>query len=369
MPQLHLTDVVVQRLHTVGIYYDTTTPAFGIRVGKNRKAWIVTRGKNRERITIDRYPAMSLADARKAAKKLLAEEATPRGKIKFGEAYEGFKEAISTKKERTQRDYKRVIEKYLLPVFEKRKLGTIAYEEITAITDKLAPSEKGHCLSVGRNFFRWCVRPPRRYIPHSPLEGVQVVLGKKRKRVLASAELKPVWRASQAQGYPHGTIVQLLILNGQRRSETANLRWPWINEKDRTITLPDWLTKNGKEHTFPYGDMTAAVLEGIPRRNSTDLLFPSKVSDKRPISGWSKYKKELDTFSGVKGHTLHDLRRTFRTMHAEIGTPAHIGERLINHLAAVQTDVEAIYDRYKYLPEMREAVGRYEAQLSNLLAA
>jgi integrase len=34
------------------------------------------------------------------------------------------------------------------------------------------------------------------------------------------------------------------MLTGQRRSEIANLRRPWINEKERTITLPDWLTKN-----------------------------------------------------------------------------------------------------------------------------
>ena len=28
MPRLHLSDVVIQRLNTVGIYYDTTPPAF-----------------------------------------------------------------------------------------------------------------------------------------------------------------------------------------------------------------------------------------------------------------------------------------------------------------------------------------------------
>ncbi len=367
MPTAHLTDVVVSRLKTVGIYYDTITPAFGIRIGKRRKAWVITKGSDRQRITIGQYPAMSLAEARKEAKKRLAEEPTVRGKVTFGEAYESFKEAIASKRPRTQRDYKRVLEKYLLPKFERKKLGDITYEDITAITDTLATSEKGHCLSVGRTFFRWCVRPPRRYIPHSPLEGVHVQLGKKRKRVLDEAELKPVWRAARKQGYPHGTIVQLLILNGQRRGETANLRWPWINETERTITLPDWLTKNGKEHTFPYGDMTAAILGKLPRRNSTDLLFPSQVSDERPISGWSKYKKAMD--DGVKGWTLHDLRRTFRTTHASIGTPAHIGERLINHVAAVQTDVEGIYDRYRYMPEMRAAVEAYEAHLSELLAA
>jgi hypothetical protein len=33
--KLHMTDVVVSRL-TRGAYYDQTTPAFGLRVGKNQ---------------------------------------------------------------------------------------------------------------------------------------------------------------------------------------------------------------------------------------------------------------------------------------------------------------------------------------------
>jgi len=61
MPRLHLTDLVVQRLGTPGIYYDTKKPAFGIRVGKSRKAWVITRGTDRQRITVGHYPAMSLA--------------------------------------------------------------------------------------------------------------------------------------------------------------------------------------------------------------------------------------------------------------------------------------------------------------------
>jgi integrase len=102
---------------------------------------------------------------------------------------------------------------------------------------------------------------------------------------LDDEELKTVWDAAVKQGYPHGTIVQFLTTTGQRRSEIANLRRPWIDEKERTITLPAWLTKNNKEHTFPYGDLTAAILETVPRYNSTELLFPSKVSDERPLSG------------------------------------------------------------------------------------
>jgi integrase len=366
MPVIRFTDVAVSRLKEPGIYYDETTPAFGIRVGKHRKVWVITRGRDRQRVSFGRYPAMSLAEARKEAKRLLVEEPSDHSKLTFSAAYALYQETIVDKKPRTQRDYRRMLGKHLEPALGKKKLSEISYEDVTAVTDPLAPSEKAHALAVGRTFFRWCVRPPRRYLAHSPLEGVQVKLGNKRKRVLDRGELKRVWTAAEEQGYPHGTIVQLLILTGQRRGEIANLRWPWINEKEQTITLPDWLTKNKKEHTFPYNGIVSRILETVPRLNSTDLLFPSRVSDERPLSGWSKYKRELK--DGVAGWTLHDLRRTFRSTHAEIGTPREIGERLINHVAGVTTDVEQIYDRWSYLPQMRDAAERLEQHLQTILA-
>jgi integrase len=365
MPVTHLTDIVVSRLKEPGTYFDETTPAFGIRVGKNRKTWIVMRGQIRQRVRIGHYPAMSLADARKEAKKLLTELPTRNPGIKLAEAYEQYKQALTARKPRTQAEYKRLLDKYFIPKIGKKRLAELQYEDVVVCVEGAAPGEAAHALAVCRAFLRWCVRPPRRYIPHSPLEGVQVILGKKRKRVLKNPELVQVWRAAEKQGYPHGTVVQLLILTGQRRGEIAALRWPWINEKEQTITLPSEITKNSLEHTFPYNGRVAAILATIPRLNSTDLLFPSKVSDERPFSGWSKYKRELA--DGVSGWCLHDLRRTFRTIHGEIGTNREIAERLINHAAGVTTDVEIIYDRYTYLPEMRQAAENFEAHVSTLL--
>jgi integrase len=367
MPKLHMTDIVVSRLKERGTYFDQTTPAFGLRVGKNRKTWFVIRGRERLRTNIGQYPTVSLAEARKEAKRLLTEAPTKGERMTFNEAYDVFVEAIKSRKPRTQHDYKRVLEKHLKPKLGPKKLSDIQYEDITAITDKLSTAEKRNTLAVARTFFRWCQRPPRRYIKHSPLEGVELPKPKKRKRILDDHEKKTVWLAAERQGYPHGTICQLLALTGQRKSEVANLRRPWINEKERTITLPEWITKNSKEHTFPYGDMVASILATIPRWNDTDLLFPSRVSKERPVSGWSKYKTELN--DGLPHWTLHDLRRTYRSTHGEIGTAPEIAERLINHAAAVQTDVEAIYDRWTYLPQMRTAVEAYEAHFTKLLAA
>lgn len=360
----HLTDVVVSRLTARGTYFDTNLPAFGVRVGKNRKTWIVVRGRERIKTRLGHYPTMSLKDAREAARKMLLEPLLPKTKT-LGEAYAEFKTFIADLKPRTQADYKRIMDKYFLPI-KSRKLPELSYDDIMKQMPS-APSEKAHTLAVARIFFRWCVRPPQRFIKHSPLEGVQIKFGKPRERILKPEEIKPVWTAAKSQGYPHGTIVQLLLLTGQRKGEIANLRHGWINEKDKLITLPDWVTKNNKAHTFPYGTMTQEVLDTVPRSNETDLLFPSTASFERPISGWGKYKERLDKAAGVGDYTLHDIRRTYRSLHAELGTPREIGERLVNHVAAVTSDVERVYDRYHYLPPMRAAVERYEGFLLQLL--
>jgi len=94
--------------------------------------------------------------------------------------------------------------------------------------------------------------------------------------------LKQVWDAAVRQGYPHGTLVQVLILTGQRRGEIANLHRSWIDPKERIITLPEWITKNGLEHKVPYDGLVSSVLEELPRLNRTELLFPSRASDEVP---------------------------------------------------------------------------------------
>ena len=142
----------------------------------------------------------------------------------------------------------------------------------------------------------------------------------------------------------------------------------------RTITLPDWLTKNKREHRSPTATWPLGFLRHVPRCNSTELLFPTRWEDDRPLSGWSKYKSELT--DGVTGWTLHDLRRTFATRLAEMKVAPHVVERLLNHkLGSIgnKTDgmvsaVAEVYNRAAYSIEMREAIGLWEKQLAALIA-
>jgi integrase len=242
--------------------------------------------------------------------------------------------------------------------------------EITEITDKLAataPSEAWHAFKDARAFFRWCTP---RYIKHSPMAGLKSPTKYvPRKRVLTNDELAAVWHAASEVGYPFGTALQLSILWGTRWGETISCRRSFIDESERKITLPQ--TKNGRQHCFPYGDMTAAILASIPSREDTDLLFPGKHL--QPWNGSGKAKFEFKEVCRIAPWQILDLRRTFATKLAELGVAPHIVERLLNHklgslqTAGVITAVADVYNRALYMGEMRDAITKWECRLTTLI--
>ena len=370
MPRIALTDLTIRSLRSEqrADFWDAKTPSFGIRVGKRSKTFIVKRRGSR--IALGSYPSLSLQKARQLAFAQKSKPATHRDEqIPFKSAHDAFLEIhVPTLKPRSQVVIKGTLQRHFYKPFRTKMLDAITHRDIAKITDALVktPSEAWHAFKDIRTFFKWCVP---RYIPHSPVEGLKSPTRYiPRKRVLSYSEIKMVWDA--ASEHPFGTILKLLILTGQRWSEIASLRCDYIDEKARTITLPD--TKNGTEHCFPYGQMVADILDNIPRLNSTSLLFPGRIDD-TPWNGAGKGKWLLDKVCKIAHWKILDLRRTFGTKLAELAVPPHIVGRLLNHklgslqTAGVITAVAAIYNRALYVPEMREAITLWEKHLASLL--
>jgi integrase len=185
-----------------------------------------------------------------------------------------------------------------------------------------------------------------------------------RGRVLTDEELVEIYRAAKAIRSPYGAIVQLLILTGQRRTEIASLRRDYVDLDANTICLPSGLAKNAREHLFPIGALSVELLSKTCRRGG--LLFPARGTTDAPFSGWSKSKVALDKICGVTAWTLHDLRRTFATKMAALGTPIHVTERLLNHVSGGISGIVAVYNRHTYMGEMQEALEKYDRHLFEL---
>ena len=193
-----------------------------------------------------------------------------------------------------------------------------------------------------------------------------------RDRLLADNEIKAVWNAAEAFGFPFGTIIQLCILTGQRRSEIARLRRDYLDLNAKIVTLPPEETKNSRQHAFPLGAMAAAIIEKLD--HSSPHLFPARREFRSGTpafvyNAWSKDKRNFDLTCAIPHWTLHDLRRTFSTNLAALNTPPHVLERLLNHSAGTISGVSAIYNRFRYIDEMRAAMELWEAKLTRLLDA
>lgn len=363
-----LTELAIRSASTIGTLWDR--PNFGLRIGKQTKTWIVLLGNGR-RHRIGHYPTISLADARKEARRILAEKELGRihpTRTPFAEAVDAFLTDCGTRiRPRTLKDYTRLL-KHL--AFGRTAIADITARDILNQLKPLTPYEKHHAFCTAATFFRWCVR--QHLIERSPTDTMAIPYKRlPHDRVLSSNELVCLWKATEAPWCAYNAIVRLLLLTGQRRGEIAHLEWSWINNEERTILFPSAVTKNKRTHRFPYGDMTAAVLASIPRIEGCAYLFPAsrKSSTSTTVfNGWSKPKVTLDKASHVIGWTIHDLRRTFSSSMASLGVPQIVVEKLLNHVSqGTQSPISQVYNKYNYLPEMRDAILRYDAYLTTLI--
>lgn len=62
--------------------------------------------------------------------------------------------------------------------------------------------------------------------------------------------------------------------------------------------------------------------------------------------------------------TVHDLRRTCRTLLAKQGTPGHVAERYLNHKLK---GAEGIYNQYDYLEVRKEDLTALAVKLHQLI--
>ena len=360
--------------------WDASLRGFGCRISQGgTKSFVVQMGKERQLVTIGRYhpDILPLAKARDEAKRILAENVLGKHRpksIHWDGAKEAFLADCETKnKARTVYDYTRILNRYF--AFGKKQLSDIATSDIARRVERIkAPAERNYATSIIKIFFNWAYR--RGHLDASPAARLAKRPGRSREHVLTSQELGGVFALARSGKSPFDAIVCLLILTGQRRNEIASLQWSWINFREKLITLPSTTTKNSREHCFPIEDMAITVLKRIPRIEENLYVFPAAKNRyaNRPatiFNGWAKPKVRLDKKLTEAGHrirpwTLHDLRRTLRTNWAEMGVAREVAEKYINHVSGAHSGINAVYERYSYLNEMREAVRRWESRLRGL---
>jgi integrase len=197
-----------------------------------------------------------------------------------------------------------------------------------------------------------------------------------RTRVLSDEEIRVIWTVlSETRTF--GAIVKVLLLTAQRRDEVAHMSRREIGH-DGIWVIPAERYKTKQPNFVPLTKAVLAIIEAQPKVEDCDYVFPSQV--KTPFSGFGKSKAALDRAvlvamkkqakNGAKvepppNWTLHDLRRTAKTLMVRAGVRPDISERVLGHVIA---GVEGTYDRHSYADEKRDALEKLAAMIERILS-
>jgi integrase len=180
---------------------------------------------------------------------------------------------------------------------------------------------------------------------------------------LTDEELRKVWLAADAVGYPFGDFVKVAILTGQRPGEVSGMRREELHGD--TWILPGERVKNKKSHSVPLPRQALAILEAA-HRTSDEFVFSYGA---RPLRGFHHAKAALDKAAGVTGWTLHDLRRTCASGLAKLEVGVAVIEQILNHRGGSLAGVAGVYIRHRFEKEKREALQLWADHVDQMVRA
>jgi integrase len=147
--------------------------------------------------------------------------------------------------------------------------------------------------------------------------------------------------------------IRLLIYTGARHGEVVGLRWEWVQPP--RLMLPD--SKTGAKIVY-LNRQAQAVLDAMPNRADTGLVFPSVRGDK-PIA-LSPVWLEMRRHAALPDVRLHDLRHSFASIAIADGISLVVIGKLLGHALAETTE------RYAHLAD--EAIADAAKRISGSLA-
>lgn len=161
-------------------------------------------------------------------------------------------------------------------------------------------SALSHVFSIAVTEWYWLDENPFKSV-RRPKEN------KARNRYLEQDEIKSLLNACKTSRYPHlYTIVVLALSTGARRGEIMSLTWKDVDMNNHRITLHN--TKNGDTRSLPLVSHAHELVEKLPRRIDSKLIFPgsnpAKPKDLRYVWYSAVDKAKLT------GFRFHDLRHT-----------------------------------------------------------
>ncbi len=136
----------------------------------------------------------------------------------------------------------------------------------------------------------------------------------------------------------------------------------WTDVVDGVWTIRAEPREKGNAGVLKLPTLAVDIISSQPRLLGNPYVFAGR--GRVPMSAFSKRKRKLDRkLPDLPNWTLHDLRRTARSLLSRIVKP-HIAERVLGHAIG---GVEGIYDRHSYADEMADALERLAGLIERIV--
>ena len=312
-----------------------------------RKTWIVQRriGGTIVKRTLASADAMSVEDARRAARVLIAEAECGDGAAMsvpmmqmFGPAF--LADCAERWKPTTRAAHAHNMQRFILPAFGNRSVDAITARDVRNWFDELSitrAATANRSLAVLSSLMRHAEDRSER---SNPCRGLRRCKSGFKAHYLTDVEFAALgWALARVESeYPVAVAaVRFLLYTGARKSEALGLRWEHVHG-DRAA-LPD--SKSGPR-TIWLATPARAILAALPRPEGWPWVFASDdgkaVSIEKP---WQAIRKK----AGLGSLRIHDLRHSHAAVAVGTGEGLRIVAGLLGH-----ADIETTFG-YAHLAE------------------
>lgn len=333
---------------------DAQCPGLAIRVAPSgHKTWGVAfrirRAGTVRRVSLGRFPGVSLELARDRAKALigaaqagrdlLAEEkaakAAADARLRVGELIEKYLKREVLGKLRTAAEIQLRLRRCLVQL-KGRFADEVRRSDLRAILDLavdrgvLREAEKQRQLM--RSLFHWALGQD--IVQIDPTAGLASYgSSPRRNRILSSEEIKVLWGWVETCGMPldYANALQLQLATGARIGEASGLHASEIDRVAGTWTLPAARSKNGRQRVTPLVGFAREIVENRIASRPHGPLFVTEFGNALTSNCVASLLVKRRVSTPLEHFTSHDLRRTVATGLVDLGFSLEVVAAVLGH--------------------------------------
>ncbi len=367
---------------TQTFYFDQKLTGFGLCVAASGRRSFVAQARVRRtnhvrRVVLGQWPAMTVEQARTAARPLLLGWAAGHDRqqdqkpaITLGAFIPRYLEYARAHKRSHHKDEVELV-RYLPSEWRTRPLDSFTTGEMVGL--HVALGARGHYVANGfLRLLRAMLNRARDwgYLPETAPNAtrkVQWFPEPPRERFLTLHEYDRLQQALDAESDQlWSDYFRLCLLTAQRRSEVAGMRWTELDLEAAVWTLPPERTKAKRLTRIPLTSQAIDILKG--RSAASPFVFPSPRKAGAPIvepkGAWSRVKAAAGIPDDVR---LHDLRRTAASFAIADGTSLAVIGKLLNHSRPETTQIYARLDLGPVRAALQATQDRLDARRNGAL--